>query len=254
MTVLGVDIGNTGVVAGLSLTFNPHSSRKGNDMGEAKRRMKNKTANSEIVVEGVIEHLQQGRDRNTHEISLGAAGIRTANNERFVVFAESEEPRRALLELYEGATATFVGRLFPTKNPKLNGIIVASALTPAGRDEIVVVATVKTIKRVLGANGETSFALAHVTTKEQRRLTVSSRGGEPMNALLNLMPGDIARFTGHFSPPFEEFPNIELRLVAPIERRGIAEPWRDEWFFVSRDRLSPGFRLRVAASRTRNGR
>jgi hypothetical protein len=73
-----------------------------------------------------------------------------------------------------------------------------------------------------------------------------------MNALLGLNPGDLARFTGHFSPPFDALPNIGLSRVALVERSGRVEPWREQWFFVPTDRLSPDFRRRVASCRTQN--
>jgi hypothetical protein len=51
----------------------------------------------------------------------------------------------------------------------------------------------------------------------------------------------------------ETVPNIELSLVALVERRGRVEAWREQRFFVSTDRLSPGFRGRVAGLKLPKG-
>jgi hypothetical protein len=219
-------------------------------MGEAKRQ----TKTDEIVVIAVIECLRAGHDLNTDEVVAAVAGVRTAANERYVVLAEADEPRRTLQTLYVGAAARFVGRLSPPPDfSKLKGVIVSSAITPVDRGEIVIVAAVETIKRAWSNSGGISLALAYVITKNEDRFTVSSKGGEPMRAVLDLQPGDIARFTGRFSRPYEELPNIELSLVAPIERSGRVEPWRDQWLFISTDRLSPEFRRRVAGCPLRRG-
>jgi hypothetical protein len=116
-------------------------------------------------------------------------------------------------------------------------------------DAIVVVAAVETIKRAWSDSGGISAALATVVTKDEDRFIVFSRGGESMNALLGLNPGDVARFTGRLSPPF----NIELSRVAPIERSGRVEAWREQWILVSTDRLSPDFRSRVAGLKLQSG-
>jgi hypothetical protein len=114
---------------------------------------------------------------------------------------------------------------------------------------IVIVATVETIKRGWRDSGGIVAALATIVTKDEDRFTVFSRGGEPMNALLGLNPGDVARFTGRLSPSFVTVPFVELSLVAPIERCGRVEAWREQWFFVPTDRLSLDFRRLVAGSK-----
>ena len=219
-------------------------------MSEAKRRKKS----DETVVEAVVEGLRVGKDPNTGQVGAALAWIKTAADEIYVVVAEADEPRCALLSLYVGAAARFVGRLSPDPDlPEFKGVIVSSAITPVERDATVIVAAVETIKRAWSDSGGISTAWAYVITKDQDRFTVSSRGGEAMNALLGLDPGDVARFTGRFSPPFETVPNIELSLVALIERSGRADPWREQWFFVSTDRLSPEFRRRVAGLKLPKG-
>jgi hypothetical protein len=218
-------------------------------MGEAKRRKKS----DETVVEAVIEGLRVGKDPNSGQVVGAMAWIKTAADEIYVVVAEADEPRRALLSLYVGAAARFIGRLSPDPDfPEFKGVIVSSAITPVERDATVIVAAVETIKRAWSDSGGISSAWAYVITKDQDRFTVSSRGGEAMNALLGLNPGDVARFTGRFSPPFETVPNIELSLVALIQRSGRADAWLEQWFFVSTDRLSPEFRRRVASCQTLN--
>ena len=218
-------------------------------MGEAKRRKKS----DETVVEGVIEGLRVGKDPNTGQVGAAGAWIKTAADEIYAVVADADEPRRALLSLYVGAAARFIGRLSPDPDfPGFKGLIVSSAITPVERDATVIVAAVETIKRAWSDSGAISAAWAYVITKDQDRFTVSSGGGEAMNALLGLNPGDVARFTGRFSPPFETVPNIELSLVALIQRSGRADAWLEEWFFVSTDRLSPEFRRRVASCQTQN--
>jgi hypothetical protein len=121
-----------------------------------------------------------------------------------------------------------------------------------GRDEIVVVATIETIKRAWSDRGGIRAALAYIVTNDNDRFTVLSMGGAAMNTLLGLNPGDVARFTGRFAPPLDALPNIELSRVALIERDGRIEPWREEWFYVSRDQLAPDFRRRVANCRTQD--
>ena len=218
-------------------------------MGEAKRRKKS----DETFVEAVIEGLRVGKDPNTGQVVGAMAWIKTAADEIYAVVADADEPRRALLSLYVGAAARFIGRLSPDPDfPEFKGVIVSSAITPIERDATVIVATIETIKRALSNSGGISAAWAYVITKDQDRFTVSSRGGEAMNALLGLNPGDVARFTGRFSPPFETVPNIELSLVALIQRSGRADAWLEQWFFVSTDRLSPEFRRRVASCQTQN--
>jgi hypothetical protein len=221
-------------------------------MGESKRRKRS----DGIEVEAVIESLHVYGDRNTGQVVGASAWIRTAADEEYLVVTKTDEAGRTLQALYEGASARFVGRLSPPEFPEYQGVIVpcagvivSSTITPIERP-IVVVAAVETIKRVWSDSGGISVALAYVITKDQDRFTVSSRGGEAMNALLGLNPGDVARFTGRFSPPFETVPNIELSQVALIERSGPVEPWREQWFFVSTDRLSPDFRRRIANCRT----
>jgi hypothetical protein len=120
-------------------------------------------------------------------------------------------------------------------------------------DAIVIVAAVETIKRGRRESGGIGAALATIVTKDEDRFTVFSRGGEPMNALLGLNPGDVARFTGRLSPPFVTVPFVELSMVAPIERCGRVEAWREQWFFVLTDRLSPNFRRLVAGSKLPKG-
>jgi hypothetical protein len=122
------------------------------------------------------------------------------------------------------------------------------------RDEIVVVATVEVIKRVWSNGGGTIGTLAHVITNDEHWFIVSARGGEAMNALLALNPGDTARFTGRCSSPFEAVPIIELSQVALIDRSGWVEAWREEWLFISTDQLPQDFRRRVASRRTTNCR
>jgi hypothetical protein len=123
----------------------------------------------------------------------------------------------------------------------------------AAGDAMVIVAVVETIKRVWSDSSGICAALADVTTRDEDRFTVFSRGGEPMNALLGLNPGEVARFTGRLSPPFVTVPFIELRLVAPIERCGRVEAWREQWFFVPTDRLSPDFHSLVAGLKLTKG-
>jgi hypothetical protein len=221
-------------------------------MGESKRRKRS----DRIEVEAVIESLHVYEDRNTGQVVGASAWIRTAADEDYLVVTKTDEAGRTLQALYEGASARFVGRLSHPEFPEYQGVIVACAgviepseITPVERP-FVIVAAVEKIKRALSESGGISVALAYVITEDQDRFTVSSRGGEAMNALLGLNPGDVARFTGRFSPPFETVPNIELSQVALIERRGPVEPWRDQWFFVSTDRLSPDFRRRIANCRT----
>jgi hypothetical protein len=123
----------------------------------------------------------------------------------------------------------------------------------AADDRYGVVATVETIKRAWSGSGGIRAALGYVTTRDNARFTVLSRGGKAMNALLGLNPGDVARFTGRFSRPFDAVPNIELSQVAVIERSGKAESWLEQWSFVSTDRLSPDFRRRVAGLKLPKG-
>ena len=78
-------------------------------MGEAKRRKKS----DETVVEGVIEGLRVGKDPNTGQVGAAGAWIKTAADEIYAVVADADEPRRALLSLYVGAAARFIGRLSP---------------------------------------------------------------------------------------------------------------------------------------------
>ena len=218
-------------------------------MGEAKRRKKS----DEIDVEAVIEAIRVGSDSKTGQVLGAAALIKTAADESYVVEAWADDPRRALLALYEGAAARFVGRLSPAPNfPKFKGVIVLSAITPVERGEIVIVAAVRTIKRARSDSGEISAALAYVVTKDEDRFTVSSMGGESMRAVQALNLGDIARFTGRFSPPVDEVPNIELSRVTLIERSGRIDPWFEQWLFLSTRRLSPDFHRRVAGLRTQN--
>jgi hypothetical protein len=228
-------------------------------MGEAKRRVEKKTANGEdpgrdeIAVVGVIEGLRVGTDPVTDQVVGALAWIKTAVDEMYVVVAKDDEPRAVLLALYVGAAARFTGQLSPAPDfPEFKGVIASSAITPVERDEIVMVATVETIKRAWSDGDGIRAAWAYVITKDQDRFTVLSRGGEAMNALLSLNPADVARFTGRFSPPFDTVPNIELSLVVVIERSGRVEAWREQWFFVPTDRLSPDFRGRVASCRTQN--
>lgn len=194
-------------------------------MGDAKRRKKN-----EIVVEAVIEGIRVGKDRDTGQVVRAGAWVKTLADEMYTVVAKADKPRR-----YEGAAARFVGCLSPAPDfREFKGLIVCSAITPVERDEIVLVATIETIKRAWIDSGGIGAALPYVTTKDQDQFTVSSRGGEAMNAILDLNPGDVAKFTGRCSPPLHEaIPNIELRLVArrlnsralrPPEAHGGAPP------------------------------
>ena len=219
-------------------------------MGEAKRRKKC----DETVVEAVIDGLRVGKDPNTGQVVGAMAWIRTAADEIYVVVAEADEPRRALLSLYVGAAARFIGRLSPDPDfPEFNGVIVSSAITPVERDATVILAAVETIKRAWSDGDGIKAAWAYVITKDQDRFPVLSKGGEAMNALLGLNSGDVARFTGRFSPPLETVPNIELSQVALVERSGPVEAWREQWFFISTDRLSPEFRGGVAGLKLPNG-
>jgi hypothetical protein len=167
-------------------------------------------------------------------------------DEAYLVVAEDDEPRRALLGLYVGATARFVGRLSPDPAPtEFKGVIVPSTITQVEVDDIVVVATVEVIKRAWNSGGEIGLAFAHVLTKDEHRLTVSSTGGKAMAALMGLNPGDVARFRGRFSRPLEVVPNVEVSEVALIVRSGRIEAWCEESPFVSTDGLSPNFCPRV---------
>jgi hypothetical protein len=110
----------------------------------------------------------------------------------------------------------------------------------------VLVAAVEKLKRAWSDSGGISAAIATVITKDGDRFTVASTGGEPMNAPMDLNPGDVARFTGRLTLPIVTMPTIKLSLVALIEGSGRVETWREQWFFVSTDRLSPDFLRRVA--------
>jgi hypothetical protein len=225
-------------------------------MGESKRRK----ITDEIAVEAVIEGFRVGRDPSTGQVVGAIAWIKTAADEMYFVVVKDDKPRRALQALYEGAAARFVGRLSRLRDlseyqgvivPSA-GVIVASAITPVERP-FVIVAAVETIKRVWSDSGGIGGTLAYVITKDQDRFTVSSRDGEAMNALLGLNPSDVARFTGRFSPRFDTVPNIGLSLVVLIERSGRVEAWREQWFIISTDRLSPDFRRRVAGLKLPKG-
>jgi hypothetical protein len=129
-----------------------------------------------------------------------------------------------------------------------------------GRDEIVVVAAVEVIKRAREDSGEITAAVAIVATKNRQYFTVGAKDGEPLRALLDLNPDDVVRFAGVFTPAPRAFKEklppefgyrgaIDLRQVALIERGGQTGDWREECFSLSRDRLPPDFRRRVAGCR-----
>jgi hypothetical protein len=128
-------------------------------MGDAKRRLEIITTNcqdpgrDEIVVVGVIEGVRVRTDPDTVKSVVPSHGSRL-QPARCTLSWPRMTSRAVRCPRSIGAAARFIERLSPAPDfPEFKSVIVSTAITPHEGNEIVVVATVETIKRAWNDGG-----------------------------------------------------------------------------------------------------